>query len=63
MDQIGLARTTAAGWATLGIGLALLVAGTWQLAQGSSLVSKVFAALTGLLTAAIAAVCCRGGQR
>lgn len=63
MDRIGLQTTTAGGWATLGLGLALLLTGTWKLAHGSSIVSKGLAVLTGLLTGAIATVCWRGGQR
>lgn len=63
MDQVGLRATTPAGWAMLALALAGLVAGTVQLAQGSSVVSKGVAGLMGLLAAAIVAVSWRGGQQ
>lgn len=63
MDQVGLRTTTPAGWTMLALAQAGLVAGTFQLAQGSSLVSKCAAGLMGLLAATIAAVSWRGGQQ
>ena len=61
MDEIGLNKTTSAGWAILIAGMCALLAATAVLAKGGAL-SKALAVVTGLLTGAITTICWRGGQ-
>lgn len=63
MDQVGLGKTTATGWAMLAAAVLGLVAGTVKLAHGASLASRAAAVVVGLLAGAIATVIWRGGQR
>ena len=63
MDQVGLGKTTATGWAMLGAAELGLVAGTVKLAHGASLASRAAAVAVGLLAGAIATVIWRGGQQ